>query len=173
MDVSGYTVLTELNVSKNKLTALTNLGALTALAKLDISDNNILTLSANPGNPACVITWGVQTLSVSSISDCKAHTGVRISALITQANIPSTGKPEYSKVTWQIKKNNVYEEDNNKTVHQPDAWDGEYRFYDATTKEFVQGTYQCSLTAGDRQYKLTDLEVKPADFKRIRFRIYR
>lgn len=164
LDVSSYNALTELNVSKNKLTGLTSLNALTSLAKLDISDNNILNLSANPGNPACVITWGVQTLSVSSISDCKAHSGVRISNLITEANIPVGGKPEYSNVTWQVKKNNVYEEDNSKTVHQPDAWDGEYRFYDATTKEFVQGTYQCSLTTGGRQYKLTDLTVNPAEF---------
>lgn len=165
LNVSSYTALTELNVSKNKLTGLTNLNALTSLAKLDISDNNILTLSANPGNPACVITWGVQTLSVSSINDCKAHSGVRISNLITAANISVGGKLEYSNVTWQVKKNNVYEEDNSKTVHQPDAWDGEYRFYDATTKEFVQGTYQCSLTTGGRQYKLTDLDVMPAEFK--------
>lgn len=164
LDVSSYTALTELNVSKNKLTGLTNLNALISLAKLDISDNNILTLSANPGNPSCVITWGVQTLSVSSINDCKAHSGVRISSLITKANISVGGKPEYSNVTWQVKKNNVYEEDNSKTVHQPDAWDGEYRFYDATTKEFVQGTYQCSLTTGGRQYKLTDLTVNPAEF---------
>lgn len=165
LDVSSYTVLTELNVSKNTLTGLTNLNALTALKKLDISDNKILTLSANPSNPECEITWGVQTLSVSGISDCKAHTGVRISALIKQANIPVIGKLEYSNVSWQVQKNNVYEEDNNKTVHQPTAWDGEYRFYDATTKEFVKGTYQCSLTTGGRQYKLTDLVVKSAEFK--------
>lgn len=162
LDVSSYTALTELNVSKNKLTGLTNLNALISLAKLDLSDNKILTLSANPGNSSCVITWGVQTLSVSTKTDCKAHSGVRISDLFTTAGI--TGKPEYSNVTWQVKKNNVYEEDNSKTVHQPDAWDGEYRFYDATTKEFVQGTYQCSLTTGGRQYKLTDLTVNPAEF---------
>lgn len=162
LDVSSYTALTELNVSKNKLTGLTNLSALTSLVKLDLSDNKILTLSANPGNSSCVITWGVQTLSVSTKTDCKAHSGVRISDLLTTAGI--TGKPEYSNVTWQVKKNTVYEEDNSKTVHQPAAWDGEYRFYDAATKEFVQGTYQCSLTTGGRQYKLTDLTVNPAEF---------
>lgn len=165
LDVSSYTALKELNVSKNTLTGLKNLGNLTALTKLDISDNKILALSANPGNPECKITWGVQTLSVSGISDCRAHTGVRISALIKQAKIPVIGKFEYSNVSWQVQKNNAYEEDNNKTVHQPIAWDGEYRFYDATTKEFVQGTYQCSLTTGGRQYKLTDLDVKSAEFK--------
>ena len=162
LDVSSYTALTDLNISKNKFTDI-NVSALSSLEKLNLSDNKILNLTNALGNKDCAITWGVQTIDASA-QNCKAHEGFRLSTLIKAVSISKDDNSKFSNVTWQVKKNNVYEEDNNKTVHQPANWDGEYRFYDETTKEFVQGTYQCSLTTGGRQYKLTDLVVNPAEF---------
>ena len=163
--VASYTALEELNVSDNLLEGVLGLGSLSNLEKLDLSGNQILSLAANPGKADCAITWGVQTLDVSGLSPAvTANKGVRISALLAEASITGDGK--FSDVSWQVQQNNVYVEDNNKTVHQPVAWPGEYRFYDGTTKEFVQGTYQCSLTmtTSGRKYKLSGLPVGPAEF---------
>lgn len=166
-DVSTYTALKELNVSKNQLNDVLGLGSLTNLAKLNLSDNRINTLTTNPGKADCAITWGVQTLTITSPSyGTDANKGFRISSLIVDAGITTDKNQAFSNVSWQIKDGTVYKNDNNQTAHQQSgAWADEYRFYDATTKEYVKGTYQCSLKTGGREYKITDLDVWTAKFK--------
>lgn len=165
--LASYTALKELNVSKNQLNDVLGLGSLTNLAKLNLSDNRIKTLTANPGKADCAITWGVQTLTITSPSyGTDANKGFRISSLIVDAGITTDKNQAFSNVSWQIKDGTVYKNDNNQTAHQQSgAWADEYRFYDATTKEYVKGTYQCSLKTGGREYKITDLAVWTAKFK--------
>lgn len=164
-DVSTYTALKELNVSKNQLTDVLGLSSLNNLAKLNLSDNWIKALTTKPGKADCVITWGVQTLTITSPNNAtSANEGFRISKLIEDAGIGDKSQA-FSNVSWQIEDGNVYIEDKNQTAHQQSgAWADEYRFYNATTKEFVNGTYQCSLKTGGRDYKITNLAVKLATF---------
>lgn len=166
-NIGSYTALKELNVSKNQLTDLLGLASLNSLEKLNLSDNRIKTLTANPGKADCAITWGVQTLTMtSSPYGTDANKGFRISKLIVEAGITTDKNQAFSDVSWQVKDGTVYKNDNNKTAHQQSgAWVDEYRFYDATTKEYIKGTYQCSLKTGGREYKITDLEVWTAKFK--------
>lgn len=166
LTVSSLTALKELNVSKNQLTDL-DASLLTDLAKLDLSDNKIKKLNNNPGKADCTITWGVQTLTISTSpkNETDANVGFRIPQLMVDAGITTDAKQAYSNVSWQVKDGTVYVEDNNKTAHQQTgAWSNEYRFYDATTKEYVKGTYQCSFTTGGRDYKISDLNVWTAKF---------
>lgn len=164
-DVSTYTALKELNVSKNQLTDVLGLSSLNNLAKLNLSDNWIKALTTKPGKADCAITWGVQTLTITSPNNAtSANEGFRISKLIEDAGIGDKSQA-FSNVSWQIEDGNVYIEDKNQTAHQQSgAWADEYRFYNATTKEFVNGTYQCSLKTGGRDYKITNLAVKLATF---------
>lgn len=164
-DVSTYTALKELNVSKNQLTDVLGLSSLNNLAKLNLSDNWIKALTTKPGKADCAITWGVQTLTITSPNNAtSANEGFRISKLIEDAGIGDKSQA-FSNVSWQIKDGTVYKNDNNQTAHQQSgAWADEYRFYDATTKEYVKGTYQCSLKTGGRDYKITNLAVKLATF---------
>lgn len=168
LTLSSLTGLKDVNVAENQLEDLDVL-SLVSLTKLNLSDNQILKLTNSL--PASLkenaITWGIQKVSISSAPDkaTDANKGFRIPNLIEAAGISTDPNVKYTNVSWQVLDGTKYVDDNGKTAHQQSgAWANEYRFYDATTKEYVKGTYQCMLTTGGRIYKITDLDVWTAKF---------
>ncbi|MGM9760640.1 MAG: MBG domain-containing protein [Parabacteroides sp.] len=154
--------LEKLDISDNLLTAF-NPAALTQLTLLNVSGNQILTMTGVPAK--CKVTWGTQTVNMTSNNTTNSNIGFRIPTLLNEAGITTEANPSYSNVTWQVLDGTAYVEDNNKTAHkQSGSWENEYRFYDSQTKSYVKGTYQCTITTGGRTYKIANLQVYSAIF---------
>lgn len=159
--IESHSTLTTLDISGNQLISF-DPSSLTNLTTLNVSDNQILTMTGVP--PRCSVTWGTQTKIMGSYGK-NANYGFRIPTLLYHAGITTDQNASYSNVTWQVLDGTAYVEDNNKTAHkQSGAWENEYRFYDSQTKSYVNGIYQCTVTTGGRTYKISNLEVWPAEF---------
>ncbi|MDD7632832.1 MAG: leucine-rich repeat domain-containing protein [Parabacteroides sp.] len=158
-----HSTLTKLDISDNQLTSF-NPARLTQLTSLNVSGNQILDLD-NPAPKNCQVTWGTQTVNMTTDNTTNANIGFRIPTLLNKANITAEANPSYSNVSWQVLDGTAYVDDSNKTAHkQSGSWENEYRFYDSQTKSYVKGTYQCTVTTGGRTYKIANLVVYSAVF---------
>lgn len=166
-DPSSLVNLTDLNVSNNALSSINVAAAkLTKLVRLNLSGNKIKNFAAGESpDTKCSVIWGVQTISATGDSKSKpANVGINVKALIKDA-LGLTAEPaSYSSVKWMIKDGDVYVADPNTAHLQTPTYPNEYRFYNNSTKVFVDGTYQCTVTVDGRTYNIEGIEVKPAEF---------
>lgn len=161
-EVNNLTALKTLSFASNGELSELTLTTLNSLTKLDVSGNKLSKDKVSTIPTGCAVTWGTQTIDVSSASAVAANNGVKMTTTYSsQLIFKDASKNKYA---W-AKKNaeGKYVSVNEAQVNG--SYTDEFLFYNSSTKVYTDGEYQCTVTnTGEAgSFVIQGIKISPAE----------